>query len=148
MPFHVEISTSLRHARAFNLDEAELQRTIVGPWLTGRPIKLGDREWEPASSTLKILEGTALDNPALSFGQGWANAERSARNVTQEVLEAGREALPPEPVALVIEADSAELAVAEMIDGYEARPVDLKSVRAWIDGRDPSIAAVILVRRK
>jgi hypothetical protein len=148
VPFHIEISSSLRHARAFNLEREELRRTIIEPWLAGRAIELGDREWAPAKSRLKILEGPALDTPALSFGQGWANAERSASNVTREFLAAAREAQPPGPEVFVVDSDSPEREVAELLDGHEARAVDPESIRMKIEGRDPEIAAVIVVLRR
>lgn len=146
MPYHVEISSTLRHARAFNLDEAELRQAIVEPWLAGRSIELGDREWEPARSALKILEGPALEPPELSFGQGWSNAERSAENVTRTVLGAAAER--GEPTAIVVESDSPEETVAQMTEGLAARRVGWRDARDRVDGRDPEVAAVILVRRR
>lgn len=146
MPYHVEIRSSLRHARAFNLGEAELRRAIVEPWLAGRPLELGDREWEPAESALKVLEGPALEPPDLSFGQGWSNAERSAENVTRSVLAAA--ARQSDPVAIVVETDSPEETVTQMTEGVDARQASWREVRDRVDGRDPEVAAVILVTRK
>jgi hypothetical protein len=146
VPFHVEISSTLRHARAFNLGEAELRQAIVEPWLAGRPVELGEREWEPAKSTLKILEGAALEPPELSFGQGWANAERSAENVTRRVL--GAAAGRGDPTALVVESDSPEETVAQMTADRDARRVGWREARDRVDGRDPEVAAVILVTRR
>jgi hypothetical protein len=146
--FHVEISSGLRHARAFNLDREELERTIVGPWLARRPLVLGEREWPPAKSGLKILEGPPLDNPALSYGQGWANAERGSRNVTQELLAAASESRPDEPVTLLVESDAADEVIAEMVEGRGARPVELGTVSERIAARDPSVAGVIVVVRR
>src|SRR6266516_4014738 len=150
MPFHVELSSpsSLRHARAFNLTAEEL-RAIVEPWLAGQAVELGDREWESRKSDLRILEGPRLDTPDLSFGQGWSNAERSARDVTRQVLDAAADAARAnEPDAFVIEADSSSQALEEMAAGREARPIAWSEARALIDGRDPSVAAVILVLRR
>src|SRR5438105_8666086 len=87
MAFHVEIRRSLRHARAFNLDEERLHRAVVDQWRAGRKVELGDQEWDPADSVLTILEGPELSQPDLALGQGWHNAERSATNVTARVLE-------------------------------------------------------------
>ncbi len=112
MPYHVEISSSLRHARAFNLGEAELRRAIVEPWLAGRPVELGDRRWEPAKSALKILEGPALEPPELAYGQGWSNAGRSAENVTRSVLAATTPQAAP--AAFVLESDAPRQAAAEI----------------------------------
>ncbi len=145
MPFHVEISGGIRHARAFNLDLDELRRTVLEPWLTGRAVELGEREWPPAESSLHVLEGRHLDPPDLSFGQGWANAERLCEDVTRRVLD---QTEPPKlPDAFVVEAELPEAAVAEMLSGREARPVPLAEAERKIDGRDPEVAAVILVTR-
>ena len=79
MPFHIEVATGRRHARSFNLTEEELGRTVLDPWLSGRPVLLGDRKWSRDDETgLRILEGPELSIQDLAFSQGWANAERSA----------------------------------------------------------------------
>lgn len=146
MPFHVEISGGLNHARAFNLDLDELRRSVLEPWLTGRPVELGEHEWDPRENSLKILEGRHLDPPDLSFGQGWSNAERTAEDVTRRVLE--RTEIPKLPDAFVVEAELPEATVAEMLSGQEAQPVALNEVRKMLDGRDPEIAAVILITKR
>jgi hypothetical protein len=145
VPFHVEISTGLNHARAFNLDLDELRRTVLEPWLTGRPVELGEREWDPQECSLRILEGRHLDPPDLSFGQGWSNAERAADDVTRRVLE--KTETPKLPDAFVVAAELPEAAVAEMLSGRETEPVPLNEVRKKLDGRDPRVAAVILVTK-
>ena len=145
MPFHVEISGALNHARAFNLSFDELRRGVLEPWLTNRPVELGEREWPPAESTLRILEGRHLDTPDLSFGQGWANAERTAEDVTRRML---AETEPPRlPDAFVVESELPEATVAEMLAGRQAQPVPLGDAEKRLDGRDPEVAAVILVMR-
>jgi len=146
MPFHVEISASLRHARAFNLSAEELREGFVEPWLLGRTIELGDRKWEPRESSLKILEGPQLAPPDLSFGQAWANAERSAGNVTLEVLEQAPR--PKVPDAFVVETDRPEAAVAEMLADRAGRPLPWAEAVERTDGRDPAVAAVILVVKR
>jgi hypothetical protein len=147
MPFHIEVSSGLQRARSFNLDAEELQRTVVEPWLAGRPVLLGDRKWEPEESELRILEGSELSNPELSFGQGWANAERGSEDVTRKIVDAAREERGNAggPAALVIETESAVQTVAELASAHQARSVDLESLAQRIDGRDPEIAAVIVV---
>ena len=146
MPFHVEISGALNHARAFNLSVDELRRQVLEPWLTNRPIELGEREWPPEESALRILEGRHLDTPDLSFGQGWANAERTAEDVTRRLL---AETTPPKlPDAFVIETDVPEAVVAEMLSGQQAQPLPAGDVERKLDGRDPGVAAVILVTRR
>lgn len=147
MPFHVELSAGIQRARTFNLDEAELRATVLGPWLSRRRFELGDQKWDPEESHLRILEGPVLSNPELSFGQGWSNAERSCEDVTARVLGAAQEArgAAPGPAALVIETASAVQTVAELASTHQARSVDLESLRERIDGRDPDVAAVIVV---
>jgi hypothetical protein len=145
VPFHVEISGGLNHARAFNLDLEELRRTILESWLTGRSVELGEHKWDPRESSLRILEGPHLDMPELSFGQGWANAERSSEDVTRRVLE---HTDPPKlPDAFVVEAEVPEATVAEMLSGQQAQPVALNEAEKRLDGRDPEVAAVILVTK-
>jgi hypothetical protein len=146
VPFHVEISGGLNHARAFNLDLAELRRTVLEPWLTGRTVELGEREWDPRESALRILEGRHLDPPDLSFGQGWSNAERSGEDVTRRVLE--RTEMPKLPDAFVVEAELPEATVAAMLAGQEARPIALNEASKKLDSRDPEVAAVILVTKR
>ena len=149
MPFHVEISASrMRRARAFNLGEEELRNTILEPWTTDRTIELGDREWVPRESSLRVLEGPRLEGPDLAFGQGWSNAERSAREVTGEVLADAESSAPPPPVAVAVDGGSVEEALATLAGGGEPRPVDLAAAQTAIDRRDPNVAAVILVTRR
>jgi hypothetical protein len=146
MPFHVEIGGGFSHARAFNLTTEEMRLNVLDPWLAGHPIRLGDREWDPRESTLRILEGPHLDTPDLSFGQGWSNAERSSEDVTRRELAAAPQ--PHMPDAFVVEADLPEATVAEMLEGQSARPVPLGQARARLDGRDPVVAAIILVTKR
>lgn len=150
MPFHVEVSTSLRHARAFNLSSEELRQTVLEPWLSRRPVELGDRKWNPEESDLKVLDGPELSNPELSFGQGWANAERSSEDATARLLGAARESRKAAsgPTALVIETDSAMQTVAELASAHRARPTELDSLSEQIAGRDPEVAAVIVVLQR
>jgi hypothetical protein len=143
MAFHVELGSALQHARSFNLSHEELLTTVVQPWLEERTIELGEQEWVPGETTLKILEGPHLEMPDLSFGQGWSNAERSSENVTQQVL--AQAPAPVVPDAFVVEADSPEAAATGMLSGRHARPIAWAEARERIDGRDPEVAAVILV---
>jgi hypothetical protein len=144
VPFHVEVSSPLHHARVFNIDEAELQQ-ILRLWVAGQVFELGEQEWEPQESRLKILEGKVLEGPDLAFGQGWSNALRSADDVTRSMLEAEQVRAPQAPV-VAIEASSVDEALAK---AAEAAPQSLEWVEARkrIDGRDPSVAAVIVVLR-
>ena len=116
---------------------------VIAPWLEDLTVELGEREWVPAESKLKILEGRRLDGPDLAFGQGWSNAERSSEDVTQHELEAAP--APDLPDAFVIETDRPDAAVGKVLEGQAATPVSWVDAKERIAGRDPEIAAVILV---
>jgi hypothetical protein len=151
MAFHIEVATGRRHARSFNLTEEELGRTVLDPWLSDRPILLGDRKWSRGDEgRLKILEGPELSIQDLAFSPGWANAERSATDVTATVLEAATEGRRANrgPAAIVINTDSAVQTVADLVAGQDTESVSLEKLRQRIDSRDPSVAAVILVVQK
>jgi hypothetical protein len=144
--FHVEISAGYQHARVFNLSREDVMAKVVRPWLEDRIIEAGEREWEPSESQLRILEGPRMENADLSFGQGWANAERACEDVTQAVV---AEAPPPTvPEAFVIEAEAPEALAAEIAGERGGRAVHWSDAQRWIDGRDPELAAVILVFKK
>lgn len=104
MRFHVQIGRGFRVARAFNLTERELHERILAPWRADEPILLGDREWEPARSELRILAGPELAPQDLAMGQGWQSAERSARDATAELLAAPA----PLPAAVAVLAQTRE----------------------------------------
>jgi hypothetical protein len=146
MPFHVEVSSSRDHARVFNLGEAEVE-AILSPWIAGQALELGEQEWEPRESRLTILEGRSLDGPDLAFGQGWSNALRSAEDVTARMMQSAEVRAPLAPV-VAVEADSVEAAVAEIASGASPSPIEWSAARERIDGRDPGVAAVILVLRR
>lgn len=146
MAFHVEISAGFQRARVFNLNREDLVAKVLEPWLEDRRIEMGDREWEPRESSLKILEGPKMETSDLSFGQGWANAERASENVTRAVLAEAPE--PSVPDAFVVETDSPESVTADVVAGHDGRAIDWAQARKRIDGRDPEIAAVILVLRR
>jgi hypothetical protein len=148
MAFHIEVSGGRQHARSFNLTEEELGRTVLDPWLSGRPILLGDRRWTRDDDTrLRILEGPELSVQDLAFSQGWSNAQRSAADVTQAVLDTATEGRRAQrgPAAIVIRSDSPVQTLAEIVSGHDTETVSLEAARERIDGRDPKVAAVILV---
>jgi hypothetical protein len=144
--FHVEISAGFHHARVFNLNREDLLAKVVQPWLEDRQIEMGDRRWQPRQSSLIVLDGPEMETRDLSFGQGWSNAERASENVTRAVL---AEAPPPTvPDAFVVETDSPEAVTAEVVAGHGGRAIQWSEARQRIDGRDPEVAAVILVLRR
>jgi hypothetical protein len=149
MAFHIEVSAGRRRARSFNLTEEELGRTVLDPWLSGNSVLLGDRKWNRGDedARLRILEGPQLSIQELAFSQGWANAERSAAEVTATVLEDATENRRGRrgPATIVIHSDSALQTVADIVSGQSTETVPLEQARERIDSRDPSVAAVILV---
>jgi hypothetical protein len=146
VPFHVELRSGIKHARSFNLSREQLMATVIAPWLEDLPVELGEQEWMPAESQLKILEGPQLDGPDLAFGQGWSNAERASEVVTERELAAAP--APDLPDAFVVEAEQTDAAVGKLLEGQAANPIAWTEARDRIDGRDPAIAAVILVLKK
>jgi hypothetical protein len=146
VPFHVELSSGIKHARSFNLSREQLMSEVIAPWLEDLPVELGEHEWQPGESKLKILEGPRLDGPDLAFGQGWSNAERASEEVTQRELAAAP--APDLPDAFVIEAAQPDVALGKLLENQAASPVAWTEARDRIDGRDPAIAAVILVVKK
>jgi hypothetical protein len=137
--FHVEIKRGFRHARAFNLGQERLRRTVLDPWVGGRPIELGDREWLPKDCTLRILEGPELEGPELAMGRAWDSAERTAENVTRRLVDevASRGA----PLVATLGASAATEAEAkEMLASLGAEEVSWADLRARIlapDGGRP-----------
>ncbi|MFT3865893.1 MAG: hypothetical protein QM729_16635 [Solirubrobacterales bacterium] len=149
MPFHIEVAAGRRRARSFNLTEEELGRTVLDPWLSDRQILLGDRKWSrnDEDSRLRILEGPELSVQDLAFSQGWSNAERSAADVTATVLATATEGRRAQrgPATIIIRSDSPVQTLAEIVSGHDTETVSPEKAQERIDGRDPSVAAVILV---
>jgi hypothetical protein len=147
MAFHIEVSTGRQHARSFNLTEEELRRTVLEPWLSGRAVLLGDRKWVRDDAHLRILEGPELSNQDLAFSNGWSNAQRNSTDVTATVLDGATEAQRAArgPAAIVIHTDSAVGTLTDIVAGHDTEKVPIEEARERIDGRDPSVAAVILV---
>ena|ERR1700761_6171335 len=150
MPFHIELAQGRSHARSFNLTDEELQRTVLEPWLSGRAVLLGDKKWSRDDADLKILEGPELSNQDMAFSQGWSNALRSAGDVTAAVLGTATEVqrMSRGPATIVIHSDSAVQTVADIVSGHQTESVPVEEVRERIDGRDPAVAAVILVLQR
>jgi hypothetical protein len=146
VPFHVELRSGIKHARSFNLSREQLMAEVIAPWLEDLPVELGEQEWTPSESKLMILDGPHLDGPDLAFGQGWANAERASEEVTERELAAAP--APDLPNAFVVEAEQPNAAVGELLEGQAGKSIAWTEARDRIDGRDPAIAAVILVLKK
>jgi hypothetical protein len=136
----------MRHARVFNLNREDLLSKVVGPWLENRVIEMGEREWLPEESSLKILDGPRMDPPDLSYGQGWSNAERKSEDVTRRVLQDAP--APRVPDAFLVETDSPESVTADVVAGHGGRAIEWGEAKARLDGRDSNVAAVIIVTRR
>jgi len=93
--FHVELRQFPHVARSFNLSEEELRATVLGPWLRGDVLELGERRWAPERTKLTILEGPRLRHDEIGMGRGWSNAARSGTDVTQRLVNAARETEGP-----------------------------------------------------
>jgi hypothetical protein len=133
MAFHVEIRDGMQRARVFNLDADELRARVLVPFARGGVLVLAEQEWTVADSQLQVLEGPRLEPPDLALGRGWGRAQRTARNVTQELFAALR-AAPQAPAALaVLAADVAHQAAAvELLGGLGARVVPWSQVREQV----------------
>lgn len=135
----------MHRARVFNLEREDLVEEVARPWLEQRTILMGDREWQPRQSSLRILEGPRMETTDLSFGQGWANAERAGEDVTRALLAE----VPPAavPDAFAIETENPEALAAELVGGHGGRAIEWAQARTRLEGRDPDVAAVILLLR-
>jgi len=142
--FHVEISGGLQRARVFNLTGEDLRSTVLRPWLAGRVVEMGDREWDPRHGSLTILEGRRMENADLSFGQGWANAERACVNVTREVLAAAPPARQPRAFAIAVE--DPEALAGQIVAAHGGRELPWAELREELDDLGPEAAALILLR--
>jgi hypothetical protein len=135
VPFHIEIHASgLRAAHAFNLSDGALREQVLAPWGRGELLRLGDRLWDPSKCRLTVLEGPELAPADLSYGQGWNNARKRARDVTASVV---APAQPPAPASAPATANAGAVAVlgaSAAMHGYlEAlglRTVDWAVLRA------------------
>jgi hypothetical protein len=150
MRYHVEVRQSIRRARVFNLDEDELRRTVLDPWVRGAELTLGDQPFLPREALLRVLEGPELATVDLAHGQGWNRAERSAQDVTASVLAvAGRltAAAVLAPTTAAWEAAAAELARLD-VEALDWAPLRQR-VMSWAGGEPPTgeadAGAVVLV---
>src|SRR6201996_3966856 len=148
MPFHIEVATGRRHARSFNLSAEQRSRTVLDPWLSDRPILLGDRKWtrNDEDSRLRILEGPELSVQDLAFSQGWSNAQRSATDVTATVLEAATDDRRSQrgPATLILRTDSPVQTLADIVSGHDTESVSPEKARERIGSPEPPGAGGVL----
>jgi hypothetical protein len=148
MPFHVEISRGYRRARAFNLDEARLRAEVLDPWMRGRVVMLGDRDWEPRDCKLIVLEGPELSDTDLAMGRGWSNAQRMAENVTRRMVPTDASPAAGPLVVVVADGERAGTQVARAVERLGLETAPWSELRGRIlnpprDGRGPGYAAVL-----
>jgi hypothetical protein len=148
MVFHVELSSGFRNrAHAFNLDEADLRRTVLDPWIQNRQVAIGEKEFEPRDSKLIVLEGPELADTDLAIGRGWSNAEKSSENDTRRLLDAA--SAPSKPVvAILADDDSVQAEIGRMLEKLGLETALWSELRARIlspptDRSGPGYAAVL-----
>ncbi len=82
-----------------NMSGPELDRSFLAPLMAGHEFSYEGHEWNPRKLRITILEGPELEPYQLGImGRAWQNAERSATDVTEDILARAREAassLPP-----------------------------------------------------
>jgi hypothetical protein len=98
MLFHIELRQFPHNAWSFNLGDGEL-RAIVGPWVRGELVEVGERRWNPQQARLTILEGPELALGQLTMGRGWRLAQKDGEDVTERVLLAERAAVAAAPLS-------------------------------------------------
>jgi hypothetical protein len=120
----------MQRASSFNLGKPAVE-AIVAAWRAERIINFGGRQWDPRTATLTVIEGPSLGEAALSFGQGWSNAERAGRDVTAAVLGGSAPAAAP-AVAVLADGAQARRAVEEVLAGIGVAIADWEVIRAEI----------------
>jgi hypothetical protein len=141
LPFHVEIRSGHRWAREFNVDETTLRDSVLEPWVRNQPVLLGDREWEPAESALRVLEGPELSPPDLAFGRGWGAAEHTGQDVARELIgSAGRRA---SRIAVLAETEEARDLIADAVHDFGLQSVTW-SLSLVGDPGEAAPAAIVL----
>lgn len=84
--FHVQLRQFPNAARAFNLTREELEQRFIQPWRAGRSVEFDDRHWDPGKARMAVYQGRPLAPEEIGMGRGWANAARTGREVTEEIL--------------------------------------------------------------
>jgi hypothetical protein len=121
------------------MSEDKLRRTVIAPWRQGVPVQLGDQEWDPRDSALRILEGPELSQAELALGKGWNHAERSGTDASTRLLrEAASEAVQ---VAVLSETPAGRETAIRLLTQIEVRTADWAAVRARL------LAAATVVAR-
>jgi len=140
--FHVELRQFPHMAREFNLERDQLDARVVGPWIRGEVVELGDRRWSPEQAKLVIFEGRALGPDEIGMGRGWGNVTKSAEEVTARVLDEARGATGSPPSlevlkqAVVSRAAQGPLRMAQVLRlAGELEPAEPQAPRLELAGR-------------
>ncbi len=91
--FHIELRQAPHSLHRFNLDQRELEATVLAPWVRGTHIEIGERVWDPSTASILVLEGPEIPIGRLTMGRGWAVAQREGTEVTAQVIAAVRREL-------------------------------------------------------
>ncbi len=83
--YHLALNNFPHNCNRFNMNERELLEIVV-PYTRGQEISLGEQTWDAKDTTLIVMEGRELAVGELAPGRGWGIVERTARDVTVEVL--------------------------------------------------------------
>ncbi len=153
--YHIELRRFPHRSHGFNLTERRLLEEVVGPWRRGELVEFGERKWEPAASTLTVLEGPVLETSEIGMGRGWNVAVRRCEDVTarelgavapidgveQRLLARCRAADRPQPVVLaweLAESDARAASASERLALAERAVralLSAGSVELWADGQ-------------
>lgn len=149
MPFHVEIRQGFQHARVFNLDEGRLRREVVDHWLSGRAIRLGDRDWQPRDCELRILDGPELQQADLAMGRGWSNAEKASEDVTRALVSAAATEAAVPIVSVLADGEPGEEELRGVLGRLELQSVPWGELRGRIlasglTGEESGYAAILV----
>lgn len=85
------MKAGVRVARAFNLNQHDLQVRFLAPLMSGQEFVYEGNEWSPRKTRVTIYEGRELQTHEIGMGRGWQNVQRSCEDVTTEVLERARQ---------------------------------------------------------
>ncbi len=89
--FHVEMRMGMQVVREFNLSDERLWVLFLAPLMADQEFSIEGHDFTPRHTRLTVYEGPELRLDQLNFGRGWQNVERTARDVTDRVLERARE---------------------------------------------------------
>jgi hypothetical protein len=114
--YHVELKHGrFQSARVFNIDEPELEPSLLAPWRAGGSVMIEGKKWDLRDAEVTILQGPALEPEELAYGHGWSAAQKRATDVSGELLK--RTPPPAAPVAAL--GGAAQRSVVVMHGGGE-----------------------------